>query len=373
MSSNEEKSGYEHVRLVFQGLVGLLVDPTQIDPDHLRIFVTVTPSEETETCRKSRCSHPIKLSQTNSSFSSHVRRYVAIWQGDDNGILLNVEANEILCLQICVQFASGSSLALGYCKWRSVRKGNIDLIVKNYKQDGAAIQIDSKGDAMLRFSSFVEVDGSESSLSSEAELPALPPSSKDTPKSVQNTRRTAIRAALDDGDEDDSTSTLCDTTDSGYFQARPRLDSDSSSITVRHKNTSIPVDINQRDDPLTLVTDYCEWNSFDTPDCFRDPQHTWSWFQVAQKSKFRGIDNDQDDKMRLPPRFPRRVGSNEPIVLLDFPSQSEVDVLGMQRCEDFDSTSVSSDSDECKEVEHSTRGTWKNGAHGMQGQLLISK
>ncbi|GAX28263.1 hypothetical protein FisN_27Hu086 [Fistulifera solaris] len=371
MNSNKEKTKYESVRLVFQGLVGLVIDPTQIDPAHLRIFVTVTPSDQT--CRKSRCSHPIKLSQTNQSFSSHERRYVAIWQGDDNGILLNVKPKEILLLQICVQFASGSNLALGYCKWRSARKGNVDLIIKHYKQEGAAIQIDAKGDAMLRFTSAVEVDASYSSSLSVGQKPVLLPSFKDKSSSMRDSRRNANRTPLDHDDEDDSTSTLCDTTVTGNLQTRPRLHSDSSSITIRHKNTSRFSETNRKEDSSSFTGDHCEWNSFDTPECFRDPQHSQSWFRMTQKSKFRGIDNDQDEKIHLAPRSPRNSGSKGSIVVFDFPSHSEIDVLGTPRCEDLDSTSVSSDSDEGKEADHLKRDAWNNNARGVYGNLLIGK
>lgn len=128
----------------------------------------------------------------------------------------------------------------------------------------------------------------------------------------------------------------------------------SSTITVRHRNSATHVDTNhtrKEDDPSW---DHREWKSFDTPDCFREIKSSWSWLQMSNKTT-RGIDCDTDDKMRLPPRPPRRSGRKASIVLLNV--RPSVGVLGT-----MDGTSSLFPSDECKEDEQAQRTVFTNGA-----------
>ena len=343
MTCIETAPKYEQVRLVFKGLVGLLVDPTQIDPENLRVFVSIAQGDD-DSCQTSPCSYPIRLSQALSSDpSSRIRRYVAIWHEHNKGVVIQVKPNQALCLQICVQFASGSSLALGCCKWRPARKGDSDLIVKHYKQEGAAIHIDPKGDAMLRFYSAEEA--SSSSPVRRGQLPALPPSPNDTPKSMKKHR---IKKLNYDEEDDTSLSSFV---------------SISSIITVRHRNSATGVDTNHCRTDNDPSWDHREWKSFDTPDCFRDVKKSWSWLKMTQSTRVRGIDCDMDDKMRLPPRPPRRSDRKAPTATLYI--RPSVDVLG-----ETDSNNFLFSNDECKEDEQAQRTVWKNGA--FQSQTLIA-
>lgn len=398
------KPGNEDVRLVFKGLVGLLVDHSQTDPENLRVFVSVTHGGEI--CRKSRCSRPITLSRADSvaSSSSHVRRYVAIWDEADKGIVLNVKLGQVLCLQVCIQFASGSTLALGCCKWRSAQRGDLDLIVKHYVQEGAAISIDQKRDAMLRFYSATDVESySDSSVASQ--MPTLPPSTKDTPRSVRKMKRGKMSKCEDAFAVSKNMLLEENECESRNFPAIQRLDSESSTVTVRHKNSSKCVETEDvSDDGLsweTLGGDQVKWDYFDTPDFFLN--HKESWLNMDKKSQVWCVDHDEGKNIKLeerpsfeasyglpssfrsasplssplPPRPPSKGGRNDDVhkasIVFDFQCRPGIDVLGIKRCED-DSTSVSSlfssDSEEHKEDDHSKDVMWTNAVDTLRTEMI---
>lgn len=326
---------YENVRLVFKGLVGLLVDHSQTtDPENLRVFVSVTHGSNV--CHKSRSSQPVQLSRTTDSAaaqtSSQVRRYAAIWDKNDNGIVLRVKPDQVVCLQVCIEFASsGSTLALGYCTWRPAKKGHLDLIAKHYLQEGAAISIDQKRNAMLRFYAAAEGEGEASvtDVSSAVRRIAsqqhatiggafsveryrvqraiIPPSAKDTLRSSRKTKWGKIIKQEDTFDG--SKSTLLEDQSSlrrlGKENVRQRLDSESSACTVERKNssTNVKTESLRQDDPAweTFDEDQLEWYHFDSHELFIG-QQLKRRLNLDPTGSVRTIGCNQDETMKLPRR-----------------------------------------------------------------------
>lgn len=138
----------EEVSFRFQGLAGLLIDTSRAEARRIKAFVRIF-DDNGELLGASASSAPLQRSPTEDLLSeSSIIRHVAVW--DENSIAIKCKnKSSSLRLQIYMKFPSGSTLPVGQCDWHA-SAGNVDLQVRAFRIEEAAVRIDTEGDSVLR-------------------------------------------------------------------------------------------------------------------------------------------------------------------------------------------------------------------------------
>ncbi|GAX16374.1 hypothetical protein FisN_27Lh085 [Fistulifera solaris] len=141
------KDASKGITFQFQGLAGLLVDPSRTEARKIRALIRIF--DHNDLLAVSSCSTPLQKSPTEDA-SSNLVRHVAVWE--ENSITVR-STSRCLRLHILLKFPSGSTLSIGQCDWTpssSSSSSSENLQVHAFRWEEAAVRMDTEGDAVLR-------------------------------------------------------------------------------------------------------------------------------------------------------------------------------------------------------------------------------